>query len=384
MPETLLILAGSTCLVWCLFALDVWLGNRLMVSLEDIQPAEAGAGATPLVSIVIPARNEESSVAKALESVLELDYPNLEILVVDDRSEDGTGEILDRVAEGDARVRILHLTELPAGWLGKNHALQTGGLAASGRFLLFTDADVILHPTALTRAMHLVEERDLDHLTAACDIDTSSLPLELFVATFALFFNGYYRPWRVNDPKSRRSAGIGAFNLVRTTAWHRAGTHEAIARAADDDMRLGRLLRASGARQLFTIAGGLVHVEWYPTVRAAVRGLEKNALAAIDYSYTLLIAGALAQLVLTAWPFAAILLTTGVTRLVNLGAVVFIIASHLTLVRKTNLRAWTALGLPLGTLMFVFTILRAGWLAKWRGGVYWRRTFYPLDELKRR
>lgn len=393
MELALLVLAAITCGAWCLFTLDLLAAQGAMISLEGPPPPESddlfstsppGPGTRlPLVSVVVPARDEADHVEETIESILALDYPRLEVVAVDDRSTDGTGEILDRLASAEPRLRALHVETLPDGWLGKNHALQTGARAARGDFFLFTDADVRFAPSALSRAMRHVLADDLDHLTAACDVDTSSPALELFVATFALFFNGYFRPWHVNNPKRKNAVGFGAFNLVRKTAWERAGTHEAIALAADDDVRLGRILRGSGSRQRFVLAGREVHVEWYPDLPSAIRGLEKNTMAAVDYSFGLIVAAAFAQIVFTAWPFVAPWVTAGPTRLLYLGAVAAIVTSHLTLMRPTSLRAWTALALPIGVVLVVFTLLRSAWLARWRGGVYWRGTFHSLSDLDR-
>ena len=145
-------------------AVQIQRGNRSIRFLADLPPL---AGPLPRVSIVIPARNEERNLEEALRSVLALDYDNLEIDVVDDRSTDRTGEILDRMAAADPRLRVVHVRELPPGWLGKNHALWLGAAKATGEFLLFTDADIVMEPTALRRAVGAMVADGLDHLTAS-------------------------------------------------------------------------------------------------------------------------------------------------------------------------------------------------------------------------
>ena len=383
MQTGLLVLAAITLIAWALFALDLLLGQKHIRVLETVPvPRGAERGALPSVSVVIAARNEERNVREGLESVLGLDYPDLDVIVVDDRSEDATGAILDELASGDDRLRVVHIGELPEGWLGKNHASQRGAESARGEVLLFTDADVVFEPTVLARAVRCMQRDGLDHLTAPPDVATPSLAMELFVATFALCFNGYFRPWRMADPKSRRAIGSGAFNLVTKDAWERAGTHAAIALRPDDDLRLGQLLKDSGARQAFGVAGKMVRVEWYPSVREAMRGLEKNTLAAVDFSLGILVAGATAQIVLTAWPYAAVFVTSGPTRWLNAATVVLLISVQAWLLRSTSLRAWVGFALPLGTLMVVFTYLRAAVLTYVRGGIRWRGTFYSLDKLK--
>src|SRR5215213_9299160 len=123
METFLLFLAAGTLLLYIAISLEVTIGNRSIAFLENVPPL---AGDLPRVSIVIPARNEEKNLEEALRSILAQDYPNVEIVVVDDRSTDRTGEILDRMAAADPRLKVVHVTELPPGWLGKNHALELG------------------------------------------------------------------------------------------------------------------------------------------------------------------------------------------------------------------------------------------------------------------
>ncbi len=390
-----LVLATMTLLGWLAFAFDAWRGRRLVRFLEHVDPATIDRRALPSVSIVIAARNEERNLRQALQSVLALDYPGLEVVVVNDRSEDGTALILEELSRGvaetaqandrsapAARLAIEQVTELPDGWLGKNHALHRGAERATGDLLLFTDADVIFEPTSLLRAVACIQRDNLDHLPAGSDVRTPTAALELFVATFALFFNAYFRPWRMANEKTKQGIGIGAFNLVRRNAYERAGGHRAIAMRTDDDIRLGQALRDTGSRQAFAVAGQLVAVEWYPDLPAAMRGLEKNALAATNFSLVTLVGGAAAQLMLTTWPFVAIFLTHGPTQLVNIAVYILLTAIQLAFLSHLSVRSWTAFALPLGSLLVVFAMLRAAIITYWRGGVEWRGTFYELDKLR--
>src|SRR5205085_9094183 len=140
MEKLLFYLAAVTVTAYVIITIDLWLGNRRVRSLRDVAPGEPGEW--PRVSVIVAARNEARNVEEALQSVLDQDYPRLEILVADDRSTDGTAGILDRMAARDARLRPLHITALPPGWLGKNHALDFAARHAKGEWLLFTDADI--------------------------------------------------------------------------------------------------------------------------------------------------------------------------------------------------------------------------------------------------
>ena len=378
----LLVLAAGTCLAWAAFAIDAYRGRHTMSFVRQMPVPDGPAlGALPRVSVIVPARNEAMTVEPALRSVLALDYPDFEVIVVDDRSEDATGRVLDKMAALDSRLSVIHITELPAGWIGKNHALQRGAELASGELLLFTDADVVFEPTVLARAVGHLMAHGVDHLTMPADVRVSSPALELFVATFALLFNGYFRPWRVSDPRSSAAVGFGTFNLVRRAAYEHAGTHAALAMDPLDDVCLAVNLKASGATPHCAVAGSFLSVEWYPSLAAAFRGMEKNTLGAVNYSVLLLAAGGLAQIVMVVWPFVAVLVTSGVTRWLSAATVVTIAALQIGMLRETSLRLWTVPLLPLGVLLTQACFARAAVLALWRGGIYWRGTFYRLDDL---
>lgn len=374
-------LAAISLLAWLFVVGDAVVAEKY-VKYIDRTPAPAPDDALPRVSVIVPARDEERHIADAMKSLLGLDYPNLEIIAVDDRSTDRTGAILDRLAGGDSRLRVEHVEALPEGWLGKNHALQVGADDATGELLLFTDADVMFEPTVLSRAVGCLLEDGLDHLTIGADVHTPSLPVELFVAAFMLSFASYFRPWRMGDPDSAHTVGIGAFNLVRRSVYRAAGGHAAIARRPDDDLQLARLLRDHGASQAFGAAGGMVGVEWYPSLGEAVRGLEKNSLAGVGYRPWTLLAAAPAQLLTMCWPFVAVFVTSGATRWINVALVALLVGFQVALLHGGSVRRRVALLLPAGVILVIYAYLRAVALTYARGGISWRGTFYPLSELR--
>lgn len=377
--ELLLVLALATLLAHVATAIQVQLGNRSIRALRDLPPL---AGSLPRVSIVIPARNEERNLEGALRSVLALDYDDLEIDVVDDRSTDHTGEILDRMAAADPRLRIVHVRELPPGWLGKNHALWLGAEKATGEFLLFTDADVVMAPSTLRRAVGAMVGDRLDHLTAAPEIERPSALFEMFIGAFSLFFTLFTKPWKAKDPESPSHVGIGAFNLVRAAAYRAAGGHRAIAMRPDDDLKLGKLLKKNGFRQEFVFGMGMLRVEWYASVRELIQGLMKNAFSGVDYRVGVVVIATVAQLLMLVWPFLALFLTSGATRWLNLASVLVLVALCWINAPLAGVRRWHGLGFPFATLLFLYIVWRAMVLTLWRGGIDWRGTHYPLAELK--
>jgi glycosyltransferase involved in cell wall biosynthesis len=375
----LFVLALATFLLHVATAIQIRRGNRSIRFLKDLPPL---AGPLPRVSILIPARNEERNLEEALRSVLALDYDNLEIDVVDDRSTDRTGEILDRMALADPRLRIVHVRELPPGWLGKNHALWLGAGKATGEFLLFTDADVVMDPSILRRAVGAMVADRLDHLTAAPEIERPNVLFEMFVGAFSLFFTLFTKPWKVKDPESPSHVGIGAFNLVRASAYRAAGGHQAIAMRPDDDLKLGKLLKKNGFRPEFVFGQGALRVEWYASVRELIQGLMKNAFSGVDYRVSVVVVATVAQLATLVWPFLALVLTSGPTRWLNLASVLVLLGLCWINAPLAGVRRWHGVGFPLATLLFLYIVWRAMLLTLWNGGIDWRGTHYSLAELK--
>lgn len=360
--------------------LDFVIGNRRLCRLRNLPPAPNDS--LPAVSVVIAARNEERNLEHALQSVLRLDFPGLEVIVVEDRSTDATGAILDRLADQHSQLRVIHVTELPTAWLGKCHALQTGAAQATGPWLLFTDADIVLAPAALRRAVAWAESQQLDHLAVAPHIQMPGTLLPMFAGAFTVFFGMYARPWKASDPQSRHHIGIGAFNLVRTAAYRAVGGHGAIALRPDDDLKLGKLLKQHGCRQAMALGDGFVTVEWYASVPELVRGLEKNSFAGVEYNLAAVVAVSVAQLVFVVWPFAALLLTGGATRGLNVALVALMAFLYADNAGFHRLPRWHWVGIPVTALLFQYIIWRAVILTLRRNGIDWRGTHYSLAQLK--
>jgi hypothetical protein len=352
---------------------------RAMRRLTEIPPLDAAA--LPPTSVVIAARNEARGIEPALRSVLALRGAT-EVVVVDDRSDDGTGEILDRMAEEAPRLRVLHVRDLPAGWLGKTHALQVGADAARGELLLFTDADVMMAPDTLLRAGGRLVREGLDHVTVAPRVPMPGVLLQAFGIVFGVFFLLWVRPWRIRDPRSANHVGVGAFNLVRADAYRRAGAHHVIAMRPDDDVKLGKVIKKHGGAQELVDGGGLVTVEWYATLGEAVRGLRKNGFAAVDYRVPVVLLATVVHLAFFVAPFAAVLATGGAARLLYLAAAIMLVAVTAGAALRQGSSPLYGLLFPVCTLLFLLVLWNATLYALVNRGIEWRGTHYPLDELK--
>jgi glycosyltransferase involved in cell wall biosynthesis len=349
-------------------------------------PAPHESVTLPRLTVVVPARDEASAIGRAVESLLRQDYPDLEVIVVDDRSSDATGAVVGELAARDPRLRAIQVTEVPAGWLGKNHALWRGAERASGEWLLFTDADIVFAQGTLRRAVGCAMAGGLDHLTLAPRLVARGLALRAFLAFFAYAFIALWGAYLANDPKSSRGVGIGAFNLVRRSAYERIGTMRALSLRPDDDIRLGRRLRAFGFRQRVLNGNELLSVEWYPSLGAAISGLEKSMYSSLEYRVLDATAVLLYLLATMVWPFLGVIVLGGVDRLL-LGIVVMCLVAGLLETYRQSMRPLTlsalplALLLPFSALCFGYAIVRSVYLAETRG-VRWRGTTYPLALLR--
>jgi hypothetical protein len=376
-------------LVWSVVALAAfaavalagWLGSRRIASLVDVAPWQGPH--FPKVSIVVAARDEAKHVEAATRSLLALDWPDLEIVAVDDRSTDGTGEILDGLARMDRRLRVVHVKELPPGWLGKNHALHVGAAAATGGWLLFTDGDVLFHPEALRQAVAYANREQLDHLAVGPEAPVDGLWLQAAIAGFGVFFSVFTRAWKVRDPKSSAHIGIGAFNLVRRAAYLRAGGHAALPLRPDDDLKLGKRLKETGSKQDVVFGRGRLSVEWYGSLREMAHGLEKNAFASLEYSVPATVAAALAVALLFVLPFLLLPWSEGVPRLLFLATYLLQAVATGVSAYRLGLDPWLGPMFPFAAGFMIYVILRSMTVTLRQGGIRWRGTFYPLAELKK-
>jgi cellulose synthase/poly-beta-1,6-N-acetylglucosamine synthase-like glycosyltransferase len=375
-------LAGLSLLL-TLLVFALWIIAGLMIAkLKDLPLPEADFP-LPRVSLVAPARNEERNIEEAVRSLLKLDYPDLQITFVNDRSTDSTGQILDRLAGEFPQLNVVHLTELPAGWLGKNHAKQYGAERSDGQWILFTDADIIFEPSTLKRAIRYATEKQVDHLAALPDMRMPSWIMKCFGVSFAMNLLIFIRAWGIRNPNSTAHVGIGAFNLIRREVFEKIEGFRPIKMRPDDDLKLGKLVKLRGFRQDLVNGGdGMIVVYWYGSLWEMVRGLEKNMYAAIGYSLpaAMFISGSM--LLFNIWPYLAMFLTTGVTRWIYIADVVALTLILASSARETRNSYTTALGFPLAVLLMVFIQWRCIILSYWNNGIQWRDTHYSLAELR--
>jgi glycosyltransferase involved in cell wall biosynthesis len=376
-----LLLFGSIALFWLTHGMRVAFGAIRLPWLNNFAPASNAE--CPRISILFAARNEEEKLPAALATLMELDYPELEVIAGDDRSKDSTGRILDEFAAAHPRLRVVHVAKLPAGWLGKPHALQKAYEASNGEWLLFTDADVRFKPDALRRAVTLAKARNLDHLSLFGDVEMIGFWETVLITFFGMAFHMATDPYRVSNPNSRAYIGVGAFQLVKRSAYEASGTHRRLAMEVIDDMKLGKLVKQSGFHSGVGVAQDFVSVRWHAGMGNLIRGVTKNFFASVGYRVSLVAISILGLLLVNVVPLLGVLFSHGWIRIFAGAAFFIALCFHAGIVLVMRVSPLYALTYPLGAVLFCYMLLRSTVVTLWQGGIVWRDTFYPLEELKR-
>ena len=376
-----LALFGLIAVFWTTYGLKVAYGAARLPWLKDFAPAADSD--CPRISVLFAARDEEKKLPGALATLAAIDYPNLEVVAVDDRSSDATGGILDAFAEKHPRLRVVHVRELPPGWLGKPHALQKAYEASGGEWLVFTDADVKYRPDALRRVVSLVREGKLDHLALLGDVDRCGFWDNVLITFFGMSFQLATDLYQVSNPNSRSYVGVGAFQMLRRTAYEACGAHRRLAMEVIDDMKLGKLVKQARFRSGVAVAQDAVSVEWHMGLRNLVLGLEKNFFAAAGFQLRMAAAQVASLMLFNVAPFVGLAIGHGWIRILAAISVVIALCFHLGGDVVMRVPAWYCLTLPLGAIVFAYILLRSTVITLRQGGIYWRGTFYPLAELRR-
>ena len=332
--------------------------------------------------MLFAARDEEEKLPGALATMMEIDYPWMEVVAVDDRSTDATGRILDEFAKTHSRLRVVHVHKLPKGWLGKPHALQKAYEVSSGEWLLFTDADVRFKPDVLRRVVSLVRARDLDHLALLGEVEMVGFWERVLITFFGLGFHLAANPSQVSNPQSSRYIGVGAFQLLKRSVYEASGSHKRLAMEVVDDMKLGKIVKEAGFRSGCAVAEDSVTVRWHAGLGNLVRGVTKNFFAGAGYDLRI-VAGQLVGLVMmNILPFAGVVFGHGWIRALSAIAVMIALGFHVGVAGVMRVSPLYALTHPLGAAIFFYMLLRSTVVTLWQGGIVWRGTFYPLEDLK--
>jgi glycosyltransferase involved in cell wall biosynthesis len=399
-------------LAWASRILDAALG---MPSVADVSRPEWNrnpvlSSGNPRVSIIVPARNEEETIEQCLRSLLALDYENYEVIAVNDRSTDRTGEIMERVMRDShfsqkkpevghpdsavrsqkflslftaPELRVIQHSELPRGWLGKTHAMWTAAKTASGDWLLFTDADVLFKPDSLRRALAYAEHEHADHVVLFPRMIMKRPGEYMMIAFFQSMFIFGHRPWKVADPSTDDHMGVGAFNLVRRRVYEAVGTYQALRMEVLDDMKLGKVVKNAGFAQRNVFGGDLISIRWAHGAFGVVNNLTKNFFAVLSFQPWRTVLSAFGLAFLNYGPFLGLWLAHGWARAPYGIALVSMLLIYIGMSWRSAVPAYYLLLHPVSTTLFIYTLLRSMILTLWNDGIVWRGTKYPLEELRR-
>ena len=393
-------IAGTVlALIWLSRVVDTGLGVRTLTNISrpewDRHPVTPQGN--PRLAIIVPARNEEASIEQALTRLLALDYDNYEVIAINDRSTDQTGAIMDKTAASSDPAKwsdgkphtshhldVIHIAELPAGWMGKAHAMWTAAKSATDAdWLLFTDADVMFRPDCLRRAIAYAEQERADHVVLFPRMLMEHVGEKMMLSFFQLMFVFGHRPWKVADPKSKDHMGIGAFNLVRRSAYEAVGTYEALRFEVVDDMKLGKVIKNAGFRQRCIVGSDLLEIRWAMGARGVINNLTKNFFAVMSFQLWRAIGFCIIAAIANILPFAGVVAAHGAARIPYAIALACIFFLYTGMSMFSGVRPWYFVLHPLATVLLIYTMLRSTIFTLWRGGVDWRGTFYSLDELRK-
>lgn len=330
-------------------------------------------------SVIVAARDEEARLEATVRHLLAQRHVTLEIIVVDDRSADGTGAIVRRIASEDRRVRATRVERLPEGWLGKSHACHVGAGLATGDWLLFTDADCWLQPDVMARALRVADQASADHVTLTPGVGGGTRGAQ----AWHLAFLGSLANWisGVNRDRPDAHLGIGAFNLVRASAYRACGGYEALRLTVVDDIKLGLLLHRAGFRTRAFLGGGDAECNWGRSVPQMIKIMEKNYFAAVDFRVAPVVAGALTVTLVCGLCLFGI--WTGTAAGIAAGLAPWSLAVPAAIfARRLGWSPAVAAITPLLYPVMFFAVVNSAVVTMRQGGVRWRDTFYPLATLR--
>jgi len=371
---------------WLVLTYPAWRAMRHGRHLSDITPQipRRPGGAVPSVSVIVPSCNEEAAIEQCITSLLAQDYPDLTVVAINDRSTDRTGEIIQQLAAREPRLVARSIQTLPEGWLGKNHANHVGASATDSDWILFTDGDIIFERDAVSKAVTLAEREQLDHLSLMPGLIPGGYFESATCCLFGVFFCLAFVTWHVRNPLRQDAfCGVGAFNLVRRRAYDAIGGHVPLRMEVGDDVKLGKLLKHGGFISDGLAGWPTILVRWQIGLWGVIKGLEKNGFCGADYRVSKSLRGFFMLLALGVVPLAGVLFAADGSRVLFAA----LLAAQMTLLGMAASRNgstwWHGLAFPVCCVAIGFALLRSMVLALWRGGIIWRGTLYPLDELRR-
>ena len=375
-------------LAWLWKAVSINRGMRSMPDLNAppaIAPSFDTTEATHL-TVIVPACNEQTFVATTLRSLLSSTGISLQIIAVNDRSSDLTGTIMDQIAAeirttSSHTLEVIHNTNLPAGWLGKPHAMHLAAQRARAPWLLFTDADAIFATQALARALQCAQASSADHFVLIPTLESRSITESAMMGVVHACTQWATRFWKVSDPRAKDFLGLGGFNMIRTQTFRALGGMSPLRMEVIDDMSLGWLAKRSGGCSIVAVGLNLVTIRWIDGPFGIIGNIEKNGFSLFRYRPWICVVACIALLIDVVLPLAAIA-SGGPTAFAGLLFYISIALIFRANRRMNDLSPAAAVLFAPCTAVLVFAFARSAVLTLCRHGILWRGVHYPLSELR--
>ncbi|MBI5825332.1 MAG: glycosyltransferase [Chloroflexi bacterium] len=368
-----------------------WVHNQYHLDIV-VTPKPPPAEGAPLVSICIPARNEENNIRRCVESALGQDYPNIEVIVLDDRSTDATLTQLTEIASRDSRLIPIHGSDLPVGWAGKPHALFQASAVARGAWLCFVDADTFLKPQAISSVYAKALETEADLFTIMNEQILGSFWEKVVMPLVMTALSVGFSPRKVNDPSRRDAIANGQFILIKRSVYDLIGGHEKVKDQIVEDKAISEQVKWNGHRLIIADGMQVASTRMYTSLATMWEGWTKNIYLGLRGHPALLLLGAFAALLaliaalfLPAWPLLGLNWYFKGGGWLALGVIIesilvwgYLITIRAKMASKMKISGWYALTTPLGAGVFAAMMLTSAWKVLSGQGVTWRgRNYRP-------
>jgi chlorobactene glucosyltransferase len=368
-----------------------WLHNQY--HLEIVATPTPPPVNAPLISVCVPARNEERNIRACVESILAQDYPNYEVIVLEDRSTDGTGEILEDLSKQNNKLRVIRGADLPKGWAGKPHALFQASAAAHGTpgaWLCFVDADTFLSPTALSACYAKAIETQADMFTIMTFQILGSFWEKAVMPIVMTALSVGFSPRKVNDPKSKDAIANGQFILIKRSVYDAIGGHESVKDQIVEDKAISEQVKWNGYRLIVANGYLVAKTRMYTSLPEMWEGWTKNIYLGLSEQPALMVLGVfgafillVAALVLPLWPLLGVywyfhgggwFAWAVIFEALILWAIVIVVRARVAI--GMGISPWYAFTLPLGSAVFAAMMFTSTWRVISGRGVVWKGRIY--------
>jgi chlorobactene glucosyltransferase len=365
-----------------------WLHNQYHLDIV-VHPTLPPANA-PLISVCVPARNEERNIRACVEAILAQDYPNFEVIVLEDRSTDGTGEILRNLAKHTDKLRVINGSDLPVGWAGKPHALFQASTVAQGEWLCFVDADTFLSPITLSSCYAKALETKADMFTIMTFQILGSFWEKAVMPIVMTALSVGFSPRKVNDPNSKDAIANGQFILIKRSVYEAIGGHERVKDQIVEDKAISEQVKGNGYRLIVANGYSVAKTRMYTYLPEMWEGWTKNIYLGLSEQPSLTLLGVfgafillVAALVLPLWPLLGIywyfhsggwLALTVLLESLILWMIVIAVRARVAI--GMGISAWYAFTLPLGSAVFAAMMFTSAWRVISGKGIVWKGRIY--------